>query len=90
MHNRRIHARKFFQKECLLSNGFNLLEAQTVDISKMGLCAETNKTMPYKNGSELSIFIPYLRNFGWGKLVWTKKNSNNTTRLGFKISTNFH
>jgi hypothetical protein len=82
--NNRTFKRKPWQKECLLVNEFGLIETQTVDRSKMGLGLKIDSTSPFKNGSELGVFIPGM-NLPQGKLVWTKKDFNNTTRLGLKF-----
>ncbi len=82
MLHKRIDERKSFQKECILSDKFNLIKTQTVDISKIGLGVETNKTVPFNNGSKLTVFIPNVRDFVQAKLIWTKKDvENNATRL---------
>jgi hypothetical protein len=85
--NNRTDKRLPLQKKCILLNQFGLLETQTVDISKMGLGVKTDSTLPFKNGCELTVFLPSLDNFPPAKLVWTKEDFSNTTRLGLKFST---
>ena len=82
--NNRADKRIPFQKECILVNQFGLIETQTVDRSKMGLGLKIDSTLPFKNGCELGVFIPGM-NLPQGKLMWTKKDFNNTTRLGLKF-----
>ncbi len=85
--NNRTDKRLPLQKKCILLNQFGLLETQTVDISKMGLGVKTDSTLPFKNGCELTVFLPSLDNFPPAKLMWTKEDFNNTTKLGLKFST---
>ena len=75
------------QKECILLNPFGSLEAQTVDMSKMGLGVKTDRTLPFINVFELGVFIPGMHNPPQAELMWTKKDINNTTRLGLKLYT---
>ena len=75
------------QKECILVNRFGSIEAQIVDVSIMGLGVKTDKTLPFKSGSGLDVFISGMPKFPQAKLMWTKKDSNNTTRLGLNFST---
>ncbi len=82
--NNRIEERRPFQKECILVNQFGLIEMQTVDRSKMGLGLKIDSTLPFKNGCELAVFIPGM-DLPQGKLIWTKKDFNNTIRLGLKF-----
>ncbi len=83
--NNRTDKRLTLQKKCILVNQFGLLETQTIDISKMGLGVKTDSTLPFKNGCELTVFLPSLDNFPPAKLMWTKKDFNNTTVLGLKF-----
>ena len=82
--NNRTNKRIPLQKECIMGNRFGLIETQTVDMSKIGLGAKTDRTLPFKNGCELTIFILSM-NLPQAKLMWTKKDSNNTTKLGLKF-----
>ncbi len=83
--NNRTEERRPLQKECILVNEFGLIEAQTVDISKMGLGLKTDSTLPFKfKNGELDVFILRM-DFPPAKLMWTKKDINNTTRLGLKF-----
>ena len=72
------------QKECVLFNQFGGIETLTVDISRMGLGVKTYRTLPFKNGCELTAFISSFE-LPKTELMWTKKDSNNTTRLGLKF-----
>ena len=81
--NNRTEERIPWQKECILFNGFGLIATQTVNMSKIGLGVKTDKTLPFKNGCELTVYIPF-QNFSRAKLMWTKED-NNTTRLGLKF-----
>ena len=83
--NYRADKRLPLQKECILVNQVGLLETQTVDISKMGLGVKTDSPLPFKNGCELGVLIPSMGNLPHVKLMWTKKDFNNTTRLGLKF-----
>jgi hypothetical protein len=47
----------------------------------MGLGVKTDRTLPFKNGCELGVFIPSMDNPSQAKLMWTKKDFNNTARL---------
>ena len=86
--NNRTDKRIPFQKECILVNEIDLIEAETVDMSKMGLGVKTDRTLPlkFKNDCDLAVFIPSQK-LSHAKLMWTKKDFNNTTRLGLKFST---
>jgi len=77
-----------WQKKCLLVNELGLIEAQTVDKSKMGLGIKTDRTLPLKitNGGGLTVFISGMK-LPQAELMWEKKDFNNTTRLGLKFST---
>jgi hypothetical protein len=86
--NNRTDKRLPLQKECILGNQFGLIETQTVDMSKMGLGVKADRTLPFKNGCELTIFISGM-NLPQAKLMWTKKDFNNTTRLGLKFQLPF-
>ena len=84
--DKRINDRIGIQKECILVNGFGLVEAETIDISKNGIGLKSSNTMPFKIGSELTVSIPGMGNYlAKAKLLWTKKDSNNMTRLGLKF-----
>jgi len=87
MPDKRIHHRMGIKEKCILANRSVSIETQTVDISKMGLGVKTDSTLPFKIGCELAVFIPSMDKFSRAKLVWTKKDSNNITRLGLKLST---
>ena len=85
--NNRTEKRRHLQKECILDNEFGLIEAQTIDISKTGLGVKIDGTFPlkFKNGGcELGVFIPN-KKLSQAKLMWIKKDFNNTTRLGLKL-----
>jgi len=84
----RTEERRPLQKECILVNEFGLIEAQTVDISGMGLRVKTDSTLPFKNGCELGVLIQRME-LPQAKLMWTKKDFNNTTRLGLKFQLPF-
>ena len=81
--NNRANKRLPWQKECILFNGFGVIATQTVEMSKIGLGVKTDKPLPFKNGCELKVYIPFQK-FSCAKLMWTK-NGNNTTRLGLKF-----
>ncbi len=83
--NNRTDKRKPWQKECLLVNEFGLIETQTVDRSKMGLGVKTDRKLPFKKGCELAVVIPSMDKSSLAELMWTKKDFNNTTRLGLKF-----
>ncbi len=83
--NNRAEERLPSQQECVLYNRFGFIKLQTVDKSKMGLGVETNRTLPFKNGEELIVVIPNEGVFPQGKVMWTKKDFNKTTRLGLKF-----
>ena len=77
-----------FQNEYLLVAQFSLIETQIVDVSKMGLGVKTDSTLPlkFKNGCKLTVLISGM-DLPQAELIWTKKGSNNKTRLGLKFST---
>ncbi len=84
----RTEKRRPLQKECVLENELGSIEAQTVDMSKMGLGVKTDRTLPFKfiNGScELAVFIQGKGDLPPVKIMWVKKDSINTTRLGLKF-----
>ncbi len=83
--NNRVDKRLPLQKECILVNQFGLLETQTVDISKMGLGVKTDRTLPFKKGCELAVVIPSMGKSSLAELMWTKKDSDNATKLGLKF-----
>ena len=80
--NNRTEKRLYLQKECVLLNGFGLIVTQTVNMSKIGLGVKTDKILPFKNGCELTVYVPFQK-FSRAKVMWTKKD--NTTRLGLKF-----
>jgi hypothetical protein len=84
--NNRTDKRLPFQRKCIMGNRVGLIETKTVDMSKMGLGVKTDKTLPFKDGCELTVFILSM-DLPQAKLMWTKKDLNNTTRLGLKFST---
>ncbi len=86
--NNRTEERRPLQKECVLVNEFGLIEAQTVDISRRGLSVKTDSTLPFKNGCELGVLIQRME-LPQAKLMWTKNDFNNTTRLGLKFQLPF-
>ena len=73
------------QKICVLANGSDAIETQTIDLSLMGLGVKTDETLPFKNGCKLEVYIPSMSKTSRSKLMWTKKDFNNTTRLGLKL-----
>ena len=84
--NNRAEERLPLQKECLLVNSSGSIEAQTVDMSKLELVVKTDSTLPFKIGSELTVSVPSMGNYlPKAKLIWTKNDSNNMTRLGLKF-----
>ena len=84
--NNRTDKRIPLQKECILGDQFSWIETQTIDVSKNGIGVKTDKTLPFKNGCELTVFILSME-LPQAKLMWTKKDFNNTTKLGLKFST---
>ena len=88
--NNRTDKRVSWQKKCILVTHFGMIGAQTVDISKLGLGIKTDRTLPLKfiNGCELGVFIPNQK-LSQTKLMWTKKDFKNTTRLGLKFQRPF-
>jgi hypothetical protein len=56
-------------------------------MSKTGLGVKTDKKLPIKlkNGCELMAFIQSMNKVYHAKLMWTKKDLNNRTRLGLKF-----
>ena len=82
--NNRTKERRPFQKECILFNEIGLIEAQTVDISIMGLGVKADSTLPFKIGYQLTAFIPNMKAYQ-AKLIWIEKDINKTTRLGLKF-----
>ncbi len=82
--NKRINHRIDIQRECILSNRSDSIETQTVNISTRGLEVKTDRTLPFKNDCELNVFISNME-FPKAKLIWTKKDSNNTIRLRLKF-----
>ena len=84
--NNRTEERIPLQKECTLVNRSGSIEARTVDMSKMGIGIKIERILPFKIGSELTVIVPSMGNrLIKAKLMWTKKDSNNTTRLGLKL-----
>jgi hypothetical protein len=83
-HEKRINRRIDIQKKCTLANQSDSIEMQTVDISIIGLGVQTDKTLTFKSGCELDVFFAN-HNFSHAELMWTKKDLNNTTRLGLKF-----
>ena len=75
------------KEKCILADSSFSIEAQTVDISKMGLGVKTDGTLPFKIGCELAVFIPRMGKSSRAKLVWTKKDFNNISSLGLKLFT---
>ena len=84
MTDKRINYRTVIQEKCILVNGYDSIETQTVDISLMGLGVKIDSTLQLKDGCELSVFIPGM-GLPHAKLIWTNKDINNTTRLGLKF-----
>ena len=82
--NNRTDKRIPLRKKCILGNRFGLIETQTVDVSKMGLGVKTDRTLPFKNDCELTVFILSMK-LPQAKLMWTKKDFNNATKLGLKF-----
>ncbi len=85
--NNRTKERLPLQKKCTLVNSFGFIETQTIDISKIGLGVKTDRTLPLKlkNGCELMVFIQSMDKLYQAELMWTKKDFNNTTRLGLNF-----
>ena len=84
--NNRTEERLPLQKECLLVNHLESIEAKIVDMSIMGIGVKTDRTLPFnfKNGCKLTISIPWME-LPQVELMWTKKDSKNTTKLGLKF-----
>ena len=83
--NNRAEYRLSIHYECILVNPYGLIETQSIDMSIIGLGVETDRTLPYiKNGCVLAAFVERL-GFYEVKLIWTKKDFKNTTRLGLKF-----
>ncbi len=82
-------------RDCTLANRSEsleaqseLIEAQIVDISIIGLGVEIVSALPFKIGDELTVSVPDLRNyFSKAKLIYIEKDFDNTTRLGLKLYT---
>ncbi len=83
--NKRTDKRIPLQKECTLVTPLGLIETLIVDMSIMGLGVKTNRTLPFKNGCELSISIQSGENLLPAELMWKKKDFNTPTRLGLKF-----
>jgi len=84
--NNRTDKRRPLQKRCILNDQLGWMGTHTVDMSIRGLGLKTNNTLPsrFKNGCKLSVFIEG-KGLPQAKLMWTKKDSNNTTKLGLKF-----
>ena len=82
--NQRAAKRLPWQKECILFNQFGLIKGQTFYMSRKGLRVKTDSTLPFKNGCKLTVLISGME-LPQAKLIWTKKGSNNETRLGLKF-----
>ncbi len=82
--DKRINPRVGIQEKCILSNQSESIETQTINISIMGLGVKTDKALPFKNGCDLAVVNSGME-LPQAKLIWTKKDSNNTTRLGLKF-----
>jgi hypothetical protein len=82
--NNRADKRLPLQKECTLVNQFGFIVAQTVDRSKNGLGLKTDRTLPFKNGCELTVFMSRMK-LPQAKIMWIKKDFKNTIRLGLKF-----
>ena len=87
--NNRTEERLPFKKGCILANCFGSIKTQIVDMSRMGLKVKTDSTLPFKfiSAGEMAVFIPSISETSLAKLMWAKKDSINTTRLGLKFST---
>ena len=86
--NNRAEERLPLQKKCLLVNELGSIEAQIVDMSKMGLRVKTDSTLPFKfknGGCELAVFIQSMGDLPKAKIMWVKKDFNNRTILGLKF-----
>jgi hypothetical protein len=85
--NNRTEERLPLQKKCTLVNSFGFIESQTVEISQTGLVVKTDRKLPLKlkNGCEFMVFIQSMDKLYQTELMWTKKDFNNTTRLGLNI-----
>jgi len=83
--NNRTEERLPLQKECILANRSGAIETQIVDMSKIGLGVKTDTILPFKNGCELAVVIPSMDKSSLAELMWTKKDFNNTIRLGLKF-----
>ncbi len=82
----RIDQRMGIKVDCTLVNHSGSIRAQTINVSIMGLGIETDGTTPFRIGDELTACVPDLPYFSSKvKLIWTKKNFNNKTRLGLKL-----
>ena len=86
--NNRTDKRISLQKECILGDQFSWIDTQTIDVSKNGIGVKTDKTLPFKSGCELDVYIAGMARFPRAKLMWTKTDFNNTTRLGLKFFAN--
>ncbi len=82
--NNRTEKRLYLQKENILFAQFGLIQAEVVDMSKMGLGVTTDRTTPFKNGCNLTVFISGIK-LPQAKLMWTKKDFNHKTKLGLKF-----
>lgn len=88
--NKRTEERLPLQKECTLVNPSGSIDAETVGMSKMGIGVKTDRTLPFEIGSELTVVVPSMGNhLAKAKLIWAKKDFNNTTRLGLKFQLPF-
>ena len=84
--DKRIDHRMGMQEKCILTNRSDPIEAQTVDMSIWGLGVKTERTLLFKIGCELDVFVPTMCNHPTkAKLIWAKKDFNNTTRLVLKL-----
>ncbi len=82
--NNRTEKRMPLQKECIAVSRFCFIEMKIVDKSKMGLGLKTDKELPFKIGCTIDTLISDME-LPQAKLVWTKKDFNNITRLGLKF-----
>ena len=82
--DKRINHRMDIPGKCILANHSDSIGTQLVDISIIGLGVKTDRTLPFKNGCALDVVIPSQK-LSQAKLMWAKKGSNNTTRLGLKF-----
>lgn len=82
----RKEKREVLIKDCILKNGFGMISAKTIDVSKAGVGVKVEKGfLPFSINDNIYIDITDLEVYSRAQIVWKKKISDEISWAGLRF-----